>query len=102
MEEQERFDLEDKYLDKIFAGTISTLRGIRELLALGIDEKEAKSLAYRARPGLVLIGGYILQFFKLFSILPGPFLNRLFRQGKIICRQNTGLNFRVVIPVGHG
>jgi hypothetical protein len=29
-------------------------------------------------------------------------LNRLFRQGKIICRQNFGLNFRVVIPVDHG
>jgi hypothetical protein len=48
MEEQERFYLEDEYLDKIFAGSISTLWGIRELRALSIDEKEAKSLAYRA------------------------------------------------------
>jgi hypothetical protein len=48
MEDQERCDLEDEYLDQIFSGTISTLRGIRELRALGIDEEEAQSLAYRA------------------------------------------------------
>jgi hypothetical protein len=55
MEEQERFDLENEYLDQIFRGTISILRGIMELRALGLYEDEAKSLAYR-QPGLVLIG----------------------------------------------
>jgi hypothetical protein len=50
IEEQERIelDLENEYLDLIFRGTISILRGITELKALGLDEAEAKSLAYTA------------------------------------------------------
>jgi CHASE3 domain sensor protein len=48
MEEQDQYELENEYLNQIFRGTISILQRIMELRALGLDEDEAKSLAYRA------------------------------------------------------
>jgi hypothetical protein len=46
--ELEELELEGECLNKVFAGSISTLRGISELIALGVPEEEAKSLVYRA------------------------------------------------------
>jgi hypothetical protein len=48
IEDRNALDLENEYLDQIFRGTISVLRGIMELKALGLAEAEAKGLAYRA------------------------------------------------------
>jgi hypothetical protein len=53
--EKNRCELENDYLNQIFRGSISILRGIMELRALGLAEDEAKSLAYR-QPDWVLRG----------------------------------------------
>jgi uncharacterized protein (UPF0254 family) len=53
MNEKESLELEGEgeCLNKVFAGTMTTLRGIKELLKLGLSEEESQYLVYKAYLG---------------------------------------------------